>query len=159
MTRARFVLGQDALRAAFERVREAVICAPRDGAALRSEIVSMRQRVQQAHTVPADQFDVKHSPGGMVDAEFVVQYLVLLHAASHPQLRANVGNIALLLRAEQAGLLLPGMGQRAADAYRRLRQLQHTSRLNEEPTQLPTQSAHEQQQAISQLWAHVLGDR
>ena len=159
MTRARCVLGQDHLRASFERVREAVMCAPRDAQALRSEIVSMRQRVQQAHTVPTDSFDVKHSPGGMVDAEFVVQYLVLAHAAAHPELRANVGNIALLQRAEKAGLLLPEMGQRAADAYRRLRQLQHTSRLNEDPTQLALAGVHEQQQAISQLWAHVLGER
>ncbi|MFM1817414.1 MAG: Glutamate-ammonia-ligase adenylyltransferase [Pseudomonadota bacterium] len=159
MTRARCVLGQDHLRASFERVREAVICAPRDAEALRAEIVSMRQRVQQAHTVPTDSFDVKHSPGGMVDAEFVVQYLVLAHAAAHPELRANVGNIALLQRAEKAGLLLPEMGQRAADAYRRLRQLQHTSRLNEDPTQLALGGVHEQQQAISQLWAHVLGER
>lgn len=159
MTRARFVLGQDKLRAAFDQVREAVICAPRDAAALRSEIVSMRQRVQQAHTVSADRFDVKYSPGGMVDAEFVVQYLVLMHAAKHPELRLNVGNIALLQRAEQAGLLEPGMGQRAADAYRRLRQLQHTSRLNEDSTQMPVEHALEQQQAISLLWAHVLGDR
>ena len=159
MTRARFVLGMDSLREAFEQVREAVICAPRDAAALRSEIVSMRQRVQQAHTLPSDRFDVKHSSGGMVDAEFVVQYLVLLHAAQHPELRANVGNIALLRRAEHAGLLLPGMGQRAADAYRRLRQLQHTSRLNEDSTQMPVERAHEQQQAISLLWSHVLGGR
>ena len=159
MTRARFVLGQDGLRSAFDQVREAVICAPRDAAALRSEIVSMRQRVQQAHTVPTDSFDVKHSPGGMVDAEFVVQYLVLLHAAKHPELRPNVGNIALLQRAEQAGLLQPGMGQRAADAYRRLRQLQHTSRLNEHSTQLGLEEVQDQQQAISQLWAHVLGER
>ncbi len=159
MTRARCVLGQDHLRASFERVREAVICAPRDPEALRAEIVSMRQRVQQAHTVPTDSFDVKHSPGGMVDAEFVVQYLVLAHAAAHPELRANVGNIALLQRAEKAGLLLPEMGQRAADAYRRLRQLQHTSRLNEDPTQLALGGVHEQQQAISQLWVHVLGER
>jgi glutamate-ammonia-ligase adenylyltransferase len=147
------------LRSAFDQVREAVICAPRDAAALRSEIVSMRQRVQQAHTVPTDSFDVKHSPGGMVDAEFVVQYLVLLHAAKHPELRPNVGNIALLQRAEQAGLLQPGMGQRAADAYRRLRQLQHTSRLNEDSTQLGLEEVKDQQQAISQLWAHVLGER
>ena len=55
--------------------------------------------------------------------------------------------------------LQPGMGQRAADAYRRLRQLQHTSRLNEDSTQLGLEEVQDQQQAISQLWAHVLGER
>ena len=59
-------------------------------------------------------FDVKHSPGGMVDAEFAVQYLVLAHSAAHPELRANVGNIALMQRAEAVGLLPKGVGVAAA---------------------------------------------
>jgi glutamine synthetase adenylyltransferase len=41
----------------------------------------------------------------MVDAEFAVQYLVLSQSAAHPELVDNVGNIALLQRAEAAGLL------------------------------------------------------
>jgi glutamine synthetase adenylyltransferase len=53
----------------------------------------------------------------MVDAEFAVQYLVLAHSASHPELVGNVGNIALLQRAEQVGLLPAGVGHAAADAY------------------------------------------
>ena len=52
----------------------------------------------------------------MVDAEFAVQYLVLSQASAHPELVGNVGNIALLQRAEQAGLLPAGVGQAAAGA-------------------------------------------
>ena len=47
----------------------------------------------------------------------------------------NVGNIALLQRAEAAGLLPPGVGQAAANAYRALRLAQHRARLDERPTQ------------------------
>ena len=72
----------------------------------------------------------------MVDAEFAVQFLVLSQAARHPELIPNVGNIALLQRAEAAGLLPPGVGQAAASAYRELRRVQHQARLNEEPTQV-----------------------
>ncbi|MDP0971142.1 hypothetical protein Q6294_29815, partial [Klebsiella pneumoniae] len=75
MTRARFVLGSDDLQARFDAVREAVITAPRDASALRDEIVAMRERVRGAHPVRGGLFDVKHSPGGMVDVEFAVQYL------------------------------------------------------------------------------------
>ncbi|MDO4969099.1 MAG: bifunctional [glutamate--ammonia ligase]-adenylyl-L-tyrosine phosphorylase/[glutamate--ammonia-ligase] adenylyltransferase, partial [Comamonadaceae bacterium] len=95
MTRARFVLGSDSLRQRFDTVREAVITAPRDAQALKQEIVSMRERVRSAHPVRGDWFDVKHSRGGMLDAEFVVQYLVLSQSAQHPELVANLGNIAL----------------------------------------------------------------
>ncbi|HVE54526.1 MAG TPA: bifunctional [glutamate--ammonia ligase]-adenylyl-L-tyrosine phosphorylase/[glutamate--ammonia-ligase] adenylyltransferase, partial [Ramlibacter sp.] len=105
MTRARFVLGEPALAPRFDAVREAVITAPRDLTALRAEIVAMRHKVRAAHPVRAGRFDLKHSPGGMVDAEFAVQYLVLAHAATQPDLIPNVGNIALLQRAQAGGLL------------------------------------------------------
>ncbi|QJY34731.1 bifunctional [glutamate--ammonia ligase]-adenylyl-L-tyrosine phosphorylase/[glutamate--ammonia-ligase] adenylyltransferase [Diaphorobacter sp. JS3050] len=157
MTRARFVLGNEDLHARFDAVRQAVITAPRDAAALRSEIVAMRERVRSAHPAPADQFDVKHSPGGMVDAEFAVQYLVLAHSAAHPELQGNVGNIALLQRAEAAGLLPAGVGRAAADAYRTLRHVQHRARLNEEPTRVPPETLAAEQGAVRALWRAVFG--
>jgi glutamate-ammonia-ligase adenylyltransferase len=92
-----------------------VISAPRDEASLKSEIVTMRNRVRTAHTIKPGLFDVKHSPGGMVDAEFAVQYLVLMQACAHPELADNVGNIALLQRAEVAGLLSKCATQSAAE--------------------------------------------
>ena len=115
----------------------------------------MRQKVLAAHPVKAGLFDVKHSPGGMVDAEFAVQYVVLMHANSHPELLDNVGNIALLQRAEAVGLLPNGVGQNAASAYRTLRRVQHKARLNEEPTQVIQASLDAEKEAILALWQAV----
>jgi glutamate-ammonia-ligase adenylyltransferase len=158
MTRARFVLGSAALRQRFAQVREQVITADRDASALRAEIVAMRDKVRAAHPQRrSDVFDVKHSPGGMVDVEFVVQYLVLAHAARHRALVDNAGNIALLERAEQAGLLPTGLGHGAADAYRELRRTQHRARLNEEPTELALSELSQARQSVLQLWQQVLG--
>ena len=152
MTRARFVLGSESLRQRFDEVRRAVITAPRDPQALSREIVEMRLKVRGAHPVRDGKFDVKHSPGGMVDAEFAVQFLVLSQSAQHPELVDNVGNIALLLRAETAGLLPDGVGQHAAMAYRELRRVQHRARLNEEPTQVMPPALQAEQDAILALW-------
>ena len=157
MTRARFCLGRPELGQRFDAVRQAVITAPRDAQALRQEVATMRQRVASAHPVKPDKFDVKHSPGGMVDAEFAVQYLVLTQSHAHPELRANVGNIALLQRAEQAGLLPPGLGTQAANAYRHLRQVQHHARLNEESTQVEPGLVAEQARVIREVWGVVVG--
>jgi glutamate-ammonia-ligase adenylyltransferase len=156
MTRARFVMGLPNLAPRFDAVRCAVIRAPRDAASLKAEIVAMRERVRQAHPVKADRFDVKHSPGAMVDAEFVVQYLVLLHTAKHPELADNVGNIALLRRAEKAGLLPTGVGEAAAHAYREMRRLQHRARLNEEPTDVPLSQLSAEREAVLALWRDVM---
>ncbi|HSV54665.1 MAG TPA: bifunctional [glutamate--ammonia ligase]-adenylyl-L-tyrosine phosphorylase/[glutamate--ammonia-ligase] adenylyltransferase [Burkholderiaceae bacterium] len=155
MTRARFVLGESALEQRFDAVREAVITAPRKETALRSEIMAMRDKVRTARPVKDDQFDVKHSAGGMVDAEFVVQFLVLSQAGAHRELIPNVGNIALLQRAERAGLLPARVGEAAADAYRALRRAQHQARLNEEPTQVAPPLLQAERDAILALWRAV----
>ncbi len=157
MTRARFVLGSAELNARFDAVREAVITSERDTAALRDEITTMRERVRGAHPVRDGQFDVKHSPGGMVDVEFVVQYLVLSYSAVHPELRENRGNITLLQRAEQVGLLPTGMGQAAAHAYRELRRVQHRARLDEAPTQVAPATLQAERDTVLALWKAVFG--
>ena len=145
----------DNLVARFDAVRHAVITAPRDQAALRGEIVAMREKMRAAHPVKQGLFDVKHSPGGMVDAEFVTQYLVLAHSGDHPGLQPNLGNISLLRRAEEAGLLPEGVGQRAADAYRALRRVQHRARLDEQPTQVAPDTLAGERAAIQRLWQVV----
>lgn len=157
MTRARFVMGMASLQQRFDDVREAVITAERDRAALAQEITAMREKVRSARPVRGEQFDVKHSPGGMVDVEFVVQYLVLAHSGEHPELRGNLGNIALLQRAEAVGLLPKGVGQEAADAYRELRAIQHRARLDEAPTQIGADAAAGMATAVQALWRHALG--
>jgi glutamate-ammonia-ligase adenylyltransferase len=157
LTRARWCAGAAELAPRFEAVRRQVLAAERDPAALRAEIEAMRARLRAAHPVRAGLFDVKHSAGGMIDAEFAVQYLVLAHAAHHPGLLDNAGNIALLQRAEAAGLLPAGIGQAAADAYRELRRAQHRARLDEQPTQVDPAAVAPQRDAILALWRCVFG--
>jgi len=155
MTRARCVLGDEGLHARFDAVRSAVIGAERDSMGLREEIGSMRAKVRASHPVRGTQFDVKHSPGGMVDIEFAVQFLVLSQGCKHPELLANAGNIALLVRAQACGLLPGHVGEDAAQAYRTLRQIQHRARLNEEPTQVDVAQVEQERSAGLALWAVV----
>ena len=156
ITRARFCAGYLPLQAQFEAVRHGVLCAPREAAALRKEVQTMRDKVRSAHPVRASgsavMFDVKHSAGGMMDVEFAVQFLVLQFSRLHPALLDNVGNIALLQRAEAVGLLSAGVGAAAADAYRDLRRAQHAARLNEAPTQVNIDTMAVQRDAVLTLW-------
>ena len=157
ITRARWVVGDADMRQRFEAVRDAVLRAPRDPAKLAQEITAMRQRVADSHPVGAGRFDLKHSPGGMVDVEFLVQYLVLAHGKAQPALLPNMGNIALLQRAEDAAMLPPGVGRAAADAYRTLRRLQHRARLDEASTQVAPEALAEARQAVLSAWTHCFG--
>ena len=155
MTRARFVLGDRTLQTRFDAVRDTVIGTVRDSDSLRAEIGAMRNKVRASHPVRGTKFDVKHSPGGMVDIEFAVQFLVLSQGCNHPELLANVGNIALLIRAQRCGLLPAPVGEDAAQAYRALRQVQHRARLNEEPTQVEETTVQSESAAGLALWNSV----
>ena len=160
LTRGRFAAGAAHVAPRFEATRHAVLSAPRDPAALREEVRAMREKVRAARPVPGSasgRFDVKHSAGGMMDVEFAVQYLVLAHAAAHQTLCANAGNIALLQRAEAAGLLAAGIGSAAADAYRTLRRAQHQARLDERPTQFDVAELAAPRDAVLALWRAVFG--
>jgi [glutamine synthetase] adenylyltransferase / [glutamine synthetase]-adenylyl-L-tyrosine phosphorylase len=137
-------------------VRRAVLCSPRDAVALRAEVRAMREKVRAVHPIKAGRFDVKHSAGGMMDVEFAVQYLVLAHGATHPGLMDDVGNIALLLRAQDLSLLPDHVGASAADAYRDLRRAQHRARLDEQPTQVDPAELAAQRDAVLTLWRFVL---
>lgn len=92
-----------------------------------------------------------------MDAEFAVQCLVLTYGATHPELRDDVGNIALLQRAEAAGLLSPGVGEAAANAYRELRRAQHRARLDERATQFSPETLASERDAVLALWREVFG--
>ncbi len=157
LTRARFCAGSPALAARFEAVRRQVLAAPRDLAALRREVIEMRDKVRKARPVRDGLYDVKHSAGGMMDAEFAVQVLVLSQSALHPELLDNAGNIALLQRAAVLGLLPPGVGEAAANAYRELRRAQHGARLDERPTQFAPESMAKERDAVLALWRAVFG--
>ncbi len=130
LTRARFSTGAADVGAAFERIRQQVLCQPRDPAALRSEILEMRRKMHDGHPNASGLFDIKHDSGGMVDVEFIVQYLVLAHAHQYPQLTANIGNLALLKLAAELGLIPLGIAEQTRALYRMLRQTQHRMRLN-----------------------------
>jgi [glutamine synthetase] adenylyltransferase / [glutamine synthetase]-adenylyl-L-tyrosine phosphorylase len=155
LTRARWCAGLETIAPRFEAVRRSVLAAPRDAAALREEVKAMRDKVRRAHPARGEVFDIKHSPGGMIDVEFAVQTLVLAESGRHAELLDDVGNIALLLRAEAAGLLGPGLGAAAADAYRDLRRAQHQARLDEQPTQLEPEAMAKQKSAVLALWRAV----
>src|SRR5690606_15940019 len=93
LTRARFCAGDPAIGERFEAIRREVLARPRDLARLREEVIAMRRKMHDGHPNRSELFDLKHDRGGMVDIEFIVQYLVLAHSAQHPTLQDNLGNI------------------------------------------------------------------
>ncbi|MCC7215687.1 MAG: bifunctional [glutamate--ammonia ligase]-adenylyl-L-tyrosine phosphorylase/[glutamate--ammonia-ligase] adenylyltransferase [Burkholderiales bacterium] len=158
LTRARFVAGDREVGAAFEAEREAILRMERDPRALATEVVAMRRRMHAGHPNPSASFDLKHDPGGMVDIEFAVQYLVLAHAHRHALLTRNAGNIALLRFAGELRLVPADLAGTVADAYREYRRLQHQVRLTlATHARVDPAPQAARRAAVAALWAHVFG--
>ena len=130
LTRARFSAGNADIGSFFDSVRSEVLTQQRNIEQLRAEILEMRRKVHAGHPNESLEFDLKHDAGGMVDIEFIVQFLVLTYAHQHSQLLGNLGNIALLRIAGDVGLITSDAAQSVGDAYRLLRAYQHRMRLD-----------------------------
>ncbi len=158
LTRARYAAGDPAIGAKLEALRREILLRPREAEALKNEIRSMRERISAGHPNPTADFDLKHDRGGMVDIEFITQYLVLMCSNQHPILLENLGNIALLGIAGQAGLIPADLATPVADAYRTFRRMQHALRLQgAEKVRIGQDQLLAERNAVIKLWNHVIG--
>ncbi|WP_028456171.1 bifunctional [glutamate--ammonia ligase]-adenylyl-L-tyrosine phosphorylase/[glutamate--ammonia-ligase] adenylyltransferase [Chitinilyticum litopenaei] len=156
ISRARFAAGDARIGQWFEDFRCQILAKPRAGTALREEVRAMRERMLESH--PALDSDVKHVRGGIVDIEFIVQYLILAHAGDCPALTANSGNIALLDVAARQGLIPEPAAEAARYAYRELRRLQHAARLNDnKPSEAMLAPLAGHLARVRALWADLFG--
>ncbi len=155
LTRARFVAGDSAVGDAFEKIRDEVLTLPRDRATLREEVLAMRARMRESH--PASDDQIKHAEGGIIDLEFIVQYLVLAHAHYFPELTGNIGNIALLGLAANADLIDREHAAACQSAYRHFRRLQHALRLDEKSRVEPDAALLAHYASVKTLWREVFG--
>ena len=158
LTRARFCAGDPEIGARFESLRTALLKMPREKEELTQEVLAMRERMRDAHPNESNLFDLKHDSGGMIDIEFIVQYLVLLHAGQYPELTADIGNIALLKLLGQLHLIDASLAERVADAYRYFRKLQHQIRLKgaDKARVELIPSVESLREAVHQLWLQVV---
>ncbi len=160
LTRARAVCGDAAIIAEFEQIRIDVLSQRRDLDALRTEVVNMRQKMRDGHPNTSGLFDLKHDPGGIVDVEFIVQYLVLGYAAAHSRLTGNIGNLALLNLSAELDLIPRDQASAAIEAYRLFRTRQHALRLQgDRYARLELNEVRQQADAVLKLWAWVFVDQ
>lgn len=155
LTRARFIAGDKTIGKRFNSIRNTVLTQTRNSHELKKEIITMRERIRETH--PSVPSRIKHARGGIIDIEFIVQYLILAYAKYYPKMLENKGNIALLRTAADAGLIDQTLATLCQVAYRYFRREQHSADLNEhgyvEVT--PTLEAHFQHGL--QLWQQLFG--
>ncbi len=136
LVRARAVAGDAELQRRFERIRIDFLCQPRAAEALRAEINQMRRRIaahQQGESLKRgsgpgaglESESLKRGRGGIVDIEFMVQYIVLAHAHQEPALARHSDNVRILEAAKETGVLGGEDADGLTRAYLALRERRH----------------------------------
>jgi glutamate-ammonia-ligase adenylyltransferase len=105
LTRARVVSATPGFSARVEAVIREVLCRQRDVPATAGDVVDMRGAIAKEKG-DANPWDLKYVAGGLVDIEFIAQYLQLIYAAEHPAI-LYTSTARVLEKAERLGILAP----------------------------------------------------
>jgi glutamate-ammonia-ligase adenylyltransferase len=116
LTRARVVAGPAEFAQRVEAAIRAALTRPRDEATLRADVLDMRKRLEREKPARS-RWDLKQAPGGLIDVEFIAQYLLLRHARAHPDILAATTELALE-RLAVRGLIAPGAAETLTGAVR-----------------------------------------
>jgi glutamate-ammonia-ligase adenylyltransferase len=127
LTRARPIAGDAALMERLAAAVAEIVCRPRDDRQLLADVADMRRRVREAHP-GLSPWDVKYRRGGLVDVEFIAQYLILAAAARHPEVISGSTAVAYE-RLAAAGAIAPDAAATLKVADRLWRTLQGLLRL------------------------------
>ena len=160
LTRARFCAGDPEVGAQFEEERRYILTLPRDCAKTAQDVIEMRGKMLEGHPNRTELFDVKHDRGGMVDLEFIVQYLVLAYSSKHPELVNNFGTTLLTEMAASLGLIDKELARKAVQAYRHYRNIQREIRLSRGETvkaRVEPELVQDDFPAVLELWRQVFG--
>ncbi len=128
LTRARVVWAPPAFRAAVEEAIGQVLRRHREPARLAADILDMRRAIADEKG-EAEPWDLKYAAGGLVDIEFLAQFLVLAHAATHPDI-LETSTARVIAAATHSGLLDAHDGQVLGDACRLMHDLTQILRLS-----------------------------
>ncbi|HEX5340613.1 MAG TPA: bifunctional [glutamate--ammonia ligase]-adenylyl-L-tyrosine phosphorylase/[glutamate--ammonia-ligase] adenylyltransferase [Gammaproteobacteria bacterium] len=157
LLRTRPVAGDAVVGDAFNALRHEILGRPRDGELLKRDVAEMRARMRAEHARPDGEFDIKLDAGGLTDIEFLVQYLVLRHAAAHPALLDWTDNIRNLDGLVAAGVLSPERGDFLADTYRDLRRIVHRCSLEGRAARIAPEAAEPWRSRVRALWNEYIG--
>jgi glutamate-ammonia-ligase adenylyltransferase len=159
LVRARVVAGDEKVNARFEAVRRRIINESREDVSLRDEVVKMREKMRDnLDKSDTEHFDLKQGRGGIVDIEFMVQYLVLRWAEKYSELLTWTDNIRLLETLSRLGLLDVQRAGPLMDAYRSLRAAYHRNALQDLPPLIEGQRLTGERAVVREVWGELMAE-
>ncbi len=159
LIRARCIAGDTQLCERFGEIRKFILTQKRDAKTLKKDVGDMRERMREDRLkYHKDLFDLKQSRGGIVDIEFLVQYLILKEAYNFPDLIIWTDNMRLLESLNVQGIITGFESQLLQKAYLALRKAIHRLILQEKPLQLPKGQFVDMQNRVMKIYDKYLLD-
>ncbi len=153
LIKARPVTGDPMLAGGFETIRKDVLTVQRNRAKLREEVVNMRERMKKELAVhDPDVFDLKQGNGGIVDIEFLVQYLVLWKCRKYHQLVKWTDNVRILETLIETGIIDSETARFLKEAYLSYRLAVHRLSLQEKPAIVPADQFKPLRKKVEKAW-------
>jgi len=157
LIKARPLYGDPELVAAFDHIRRRILSQPFHKNHLRREVVSMRHQLRSAHGAKSPtQFHLKQDPGGIVDIEFMVQYLILRFAATHPRLLDWTDIVRQIQYLIEARVLKENAGHVMRRAYLSYRLTAHRLTLQEKEALTDSTRFKGVREAITLFWDRLM---
>jgi glutamate-ammonia-ligase adenylyltransferase len=159
LVRSRAVFSDDILLTQFNSLRESVLSLTRDKKVLAKSVSDMRKKMRDhLNRGDAGLFDLKQSPGGMVDIEFIAQYLVLAYAAeSDKSLCKWSDNLRIFETCKELQLLTETQEKSLNKAYYVIRDAAHRLTLNKQSRIVDKKNIEAECQAVIKIWEQLLG--
>jgi glutamate-ammonia-ligase adenylyltransferase len=157
LLRSRAIAGPTAIFERFAAVRETALTRFVRVTELQADVLKMRERMRgELDKSTADEFQIKQGRGGLVDIEFMVQYLVLANAPANPSLITWSDNIRQLDALAAAGIVQPSHAQTLADIYRDYRGWLHRLSLGGKAGLVPLAELGDSPAIVTGLWEQYL---
>ncbi|MCP4598445.1 bifunctional [glutamate--ammonia ligase]-adenylyl-L-tyrosine phosphorylase/[glutamate--ammonia-ligase] adenylyltransferase [Neptuniibacter sp.] len=162
LVRARFIAGDMQLKDGFEQVRAEILGQQRDEKTLLEEVAEMREKMRShlgsknTENEENPVFHLKHDRGGIVDIEFIVQFLVLNYAHQYPDLYEFTDNIRILDAAEKNALLSAEEAETLREAYKDFRSVGHRQTLQDRSNTISDSEMVESRSAVAAIWNKLM---
>ncbi len=158
LIRARPIAGDTKLCDKFATIRTNVLTLLRKEGDLKKEVADMRERMRRDRLKAlGDMFNLKQSAGGIVDIEFLVQYLALKYAQAHPDIIFWTDNMRLLESLDEQGIITGCESERLQNAYITMRKAIHRLNLQEKSLVVSPDFFEQNKNHVMEIYGKYLG--
>ena len=157
LVRARPVTNNPILVEKFSEIRKKVLCISRKIEDVRTSVLEMRNKMLNANKSDSNTvFNVKKDVGGIIDIEFLVQFLVLSHAHKFPQICEYTDNVRILESCAEAGLIDSSDASILKEIYLKYRKYLHQVSLQMLSDLAELDKFNNERQVVQKYWASLL---